>query len=204
MYKHNEPFVTPKYPITVPTDLYYSTPCVYRLNLGKAGKFYIGKAQSLPQTMAQIAVQVERAIRTHNNDETGWFYHIIAYIIKNRVMSATVERMHDEMKEASWELLKMEQELLDKNKNNPNCLNNNFDVYIPKWVTPDQLSLFNEWKNETRKANSNKHRATNPRPKHKGGQLAVRSDGRVPGGIRPKGSTKKGTGRKKASTGKKP
>lgn len=203
MYKHNEPFVTPKYPITVPTDLYYSTHCVYRLNLGKAGKFYIGKAQSLPQTMTQIAVQVERAIRTHNNDETGWFYHIIAYIIKNRVMSATVERVNDEVID-TWQLLKKEQELLDKNKNNPNCLNNNFDVYIPKWVAPDQLLLFNQWKDESLKANSNKHRATNPRQKHKGGQLAVRSNGRVSKGVRSKGSTKKRTGRKKASTGKKP
>lgn len=200
MYKQDQPFVTPKYPITVPTNLYYSTPCVYRINLGKAGKFYIGKAMSLPQTMTQIAVQVERAIRTHNNDETGWFYHMIAYIIKNRVMTATVERLHEEMKEATWELLKLEQEQLDKHKNNPNCLNNNFEVYIPKWIVPDQVDLFKKWKNDTDKANSNKHRASNARKKHKGGQLAVRSVGRISGRVRPKTGPKasKGKARKKS------
>lgn len=186
MYKHDKPFITPKYPIEVPTNLYYSSPCVYKLNVGSMGKFYIGKCQSLPQSMAQIGVAIERAIRLRNNDATGWFYHLIAYIIKNRVMKAHVERLHEDCKEFTWELLKLEQSQLDKYKNDPNCLNNNFDVYIPKWISADQVDLFKKWKDETDKRNSSKNRTANPRKKHKGGQLAVRSNRRIPKGVRPK------------------
>lgn len=188
MYKENEPYVTPKYPIEVPTHLYYSTPCVFKLTLGK--RFYIGKCKSLPQFMEGIATVIERSLRTGVNDQAGWYYHLIAYIKKNRVMRGRVERLHDEMKDATWELLKMEQEQLDKNKNNTNCLNNNFDVYIPKWIEPAQVELFKKWQHDTNKANSNKHRASNARKKHKGGQLAVRSVGRISGRVRSKTGTK--------------
>lgn len=159
------------------------------------GKFYIGKCQSLPQSMTQVAATVERAIRTRVNDPTGWFYHMIAYIIKNRVMKASVERLHDEVKEQYWELLKIEQEALNKFRDDVNCLNNNFDVYIPKWIEKEQVELFKKWKDDTSKANSNKNRASNTRKKHKGGQLAVRSNRRVSTGVRPKKSTGKPAGK---------
>lgn len=165
MYSTKEPFITSKYAIEVPTHLYYSTPCVYKITVGS--KFYIGKCQSLPQTMQQIATQVERSIRTRSNDPSGWFYHLIAYAIKNRVMKAKVERMHDEVKDKDCELLILEQQLLDKNKNNPDCLNNNFDVYIPKWVKQPDLDIFNKWKqDESNKKNNSKNRASNTRKKH--------------------------------------
>lgn len=201
MYKEKEPYVTPKYPIEVPTHLYYSTPCVFKLTLGT--KFYIGKCQSLPQFMEGIATVIERALRTGKNDETGWYYHVISYIKKNRVMRAKVERLHEEVKAATWELLKMEQEQLDKNRNNVNCLNNNFDVYIPKWIEPAQAELFKKWKHDTNKGNGNKNRTGNACKKHKGGQLAVRSERRVSGGVRQESGAKKGTGWKGTSTRKK-
>lgn len=194
MYKANEPFITSKYPIEVPTHLYYSTPCVYKLIVGS--KFYIGKCQSLPQSMTQIATLIERAVRTRNNDESGWFYHVIRYAIQNRVFKARVERMHEEVKEFNWELLKLEHELLTKHRDDENCLNNNFDVYIPKWIKPDQVALFNQWKeNEAKKSNRSKNRPANPRKKHKGGQLAVRSNRRVPTGVRPKKGVNKPAGK---------
>lgn len=206
-YKHQEPFITPKYPIEVPTDEYYSSNCVFKLKLGTKEKFYIGKCQSLPQAMTVLATQIERAIRTRVNDQSGWYYHVIAYIINNRVMRATVERITStddaEVREEPWELLKAEQILLDKNKNNPKCLNNNFEVYIPKWIDATQLQKFKKWQHDTNKANSNKHRAGNARKKHTGGQVAVRSVRRISAGVRSKASAKKGTGGKKASPRKK-
>jgi hypothetical protein len=207
MYKHNEPFITSKYSIEVPTNLYYSEPCIFKMTLGS--KFYIGKCQSLPQFMQGIATTIERALRTGNNDETGWYCHVIAYIKKNRVMRAKVERLNkNDVGDNTWELLKMEQEQLTSNRDNPDCLNNNFEVYIPKWIKPEQLELFKKWKHESDKRNRIKNRASNARKKHKGGQMAVRSVGRVPTRVRQKKVNKqpsKQTGQKlkqKTATGK--
>ena len=110
-------------------------------------------------------------------------------------MTAVVERLHEDSKEFTWELLKLEQEQLNKYKEDPNCLNNNFEVYMPKWISADQVELFKKWKDDTNKANSNKNRAANARKKHKGGQLAVRSNGRIPNGVRPKKNTGKPAGK---------
>jgi hypothetical protein len=86
------------------------------------------------------------------------FYHVIAYIKKARVMRGVCEPLHeDDLSKEPYKLLIMEQQLLDKHRDDPNCLNNNFDAYIPKWIPQYQVELFEKWKKD---AADKKKRAT--------------------------------------------
>lgn len=165
MYSSSTPFVTPRYKIEVPSHEIYATPCVFMAYFGKC--FYIGKAKSITQTATQIAEIIERALRTGNNDETGWYYHVISYIKRARVLQGTIKILYGADREAdNLELLKYEHNLLVKYRNDEDCLNNNFDVYFPKWIPEEDVSKFNKWKNENRKRNRSKSVAANSRKKH--------------------------------------
>jgi hypothetical protein len=132
-------------------------------------KYYIGKAKSLLQSCEAMAILIDRGLKTRNTDPVDWFYHVINYCIRARVVRGIAEVVYDGAKEPEFELLKKEQEWLNQCKNDPDCLNNNFDAYIPKWITAKDASLFNKWKNDTENSNLTKNRAANPRKKHKGG-----------------------------------
>ena len=167
MYSSSKPFVTPRYKIEVPSHLYYSTPCVFIASFGKC--FYIGKAKSLTQTATQMAEVIERALRTGQNDETGWYYHVISYIKKARVLQGTMKvfcSMDD--CEDYGDLLIHEQKLLTRHKNDEKCLNNNFTVHLPKWIGVPEITKFNHWKNENSKRNRPKPVAANPRKEYAG------------------------------------
>lgn len=171
-YSSEKPVVTPKYHIEVPTHEYYATPCIAKVWFGR--KHYIIKCKSLLPSMENMAELIERTLRTGKYDESHLFYHVITYIKKARIIQGKVEMIENDFEKREWEMLKTEQLLLDKHKNDETCLNNNFDAYIPKWIPADQIERFNKWRNETRKGNRTKNRASNSRKKHKGGQLAVR------------------------------
>jgi hypothetical protein len=147
-----------------------------------------------------MAVLIERGLRTGITHEADMYYHVIRYISKNRVTRGYAEMIFDGDNVPESELLKHEQELLTRHRNDPDCLNNSFDAYIPKWIPVEQINIFNKWKDDTNKANRNKHKPTNARKKHKGGQLAVRSKRGISKGVRPK----KSTGKSVSKAGAKP
>lgn len=47
--------------------------------------------------------------------------------------------------DTALDMLKTEYELLQKEKNNKNCLNGSFDSYIPQWIPIIQKEDFLDW-----------------------------------------------------------
>lgn len=159
--------VTAKYHIEVPLHQVYSTRCIYKVSFGKTKrKYYIGKAKSFLQSCEMMAILIERGLRTQVVHEADMYYHVIRYLTKSRITTAYAEMIHDGDGQPESELLKVEQELLNKCKDDVDCLNNSFDAYIPKWIPADQVKIFNKWKDDTNKSNDTKNTGSKPRKKH--------------------------------------
>lgn len=184
-YSSTKPTITEKYHIEVPTHEYYVYGVVYKVHFGS--RYFIGKGKSLMQSVQNMATTIERALRTGVIDETNMFYHVVSYIKKARVMRGSVSVLHvDSFEKNEAEMLKLEQEWLDKSKNDPKCLNNNFDAYIAQWIPAQQVYKFNQWKDERNKKNSNKSRAANKRKNKPNGVMDSKSRGKLPTRVRPK------------------
>jgi hypothetical protein len=139
----NTPAITEKFHIEVPLNEYYSGYCVYKAWFGT--KYFIGKGKALLQSVQGMAVVIERGLRLRNHDETNMHYHVIAHIIKNSLSRGRVEVIGGEDL-SEFELLKLEQEEINRHINDPNCLNNNFDAYVPKWISEIEAQKFLQWK----------------------------------------------------------
>jgi adenine-specific DNA methylase len=143
--------VTKKFHIEVPLDEYENTCCIYRIYFGK--KYLWWKSLTIFKGVQMIAEQVERMLRNGNEDETNYLYYVVAHIKKTRCIRATVEVYRNDIQKGgsidALKLLKLEQQLLDSDSNNNDCLNNNADAYVPKWIEekyPNHLREFNNWK----------------------------------------------------------
>lgn len=116
--------------------------------------------------MDSMARTIERAIRTGINDKSGWYYNVIVHIKKNKVIKAHVKMVYNQYGDNWADMLKDEQLLLRRHRNDPDCLNNNFDAYIPGWMNRKEIDKFNKWKNGATKKDNTKDNATNSRKKH--------------------------------------
>jgi hypothetical protein len=140
-----------------------------------------------------MAVYIERALRTGVNDNTSLYYHIVAYVKRARIIKATVEVLvKDSFVDREAEMLIMEQTLLDAHRDDPNCLNNTFDAYIPKWIPAAQVEIFTKWKQEyeANKKKRNKRNASNGNKNKPKRTVAPKSKRVVPASV----GQKKGTG----------
>lgn len=146
--KRDLPTITEKYPIEVPTDKYLSTPAVFKVMFGT--HYLIWKGKSLLQSCRYLAESIERYMRLKKDDETDYLYHVCNHIKRTRCISARVEVIaNDFVNERTnsingLKMLKLEQDLLDKadKKNDPLCLNNNEEAYIPKWISKPHTEKF--------------------------------------------------------------
>lgn len=147
------PVITKNYHIEVPLDEYYSGYCVYMVKFGvsKKPKFYIQKCKQLLQSAQSMASAIERGDRLKNVPETDMFFKIIDYVSKKRVTKAKIEVLGGEGL-SQFELLKLEQEMLDKYIKDPNCLNNNNTAYIPMWIYEIESQKFLQWKGISKEA----------------------------------------------------
>lgn len=147
----NGPTVTKKYHIEVPTHQFGSTvAAVYRVWFGK--HYFIWKGKYLLQSASQLAESIERYIRLEKNEPESYLLHICNHITKTRCMKATIEVVEAGfIKEGTassincYEILRAEQKLLKKAKNDTYCLNNNEQAYISKWMEegcPDDVQRF--------------------------------------------------------------
>lgn len=143
------PTFTSKFRIEVPTDKFYSTPCVFKVHFGK--KFLIWKGKSMLQSAEAISIQIDRHLRKGEIDETDYLYHVVTYIKRARVMQGRVERVGDEYHDDNLKLLQLEQKCLDEEMDNELCLNNNVQAYIPKWVGLTVESDFLKWYSKRKK-----------------------------------------------------
>lgn len=148
-------FITKKFHIEVPLDKYENECCLYRIWFGKG--FLWWKSLSLRQGVQMIAEQIERQLRTGNTDDTSYLYHVVNHIKRTRCIKAEVEVFRNDVEKNGsidvFKLLKLEQQCLDADVKNPDCLNNNIDAYIPSWIQNKHvaaLKKFNQWK-RTRK-----------------------------------------------------
>ena len=141
--------ITPKYHIEVPTDKYYSNPCVFKVTFGK--KYLIWKGKSMIQSVKNMAIIIERMFRTGVVDETSPFYNALLYIKRARVLKGYVDIIEmDERKNTDWlSLLKTEQGYLDLAKNDTNNINNNFIAYVPNHLGEQIKKDFTEWYDST-------------------------------------------------------
>ena len=138
------PTVTDKFPIEVPTHKYYSNYAVYKAWFGKY--FMIWKGKSFLQSAQSLATLIERGMR-NQPDDTNFLYHVIGYIKRARVTRGYIEIIDiADLDDNDWlKFLKTEQELLTAHKNDPYCLNNNFNAYIPEWMGTEVKKQFDLW-----------------------------------------------------------
>lgn len=142
----HRPTITKKYAIEVPTHTYQSVPSIFKVWFGK--HYLIWKGKSLLQSCQFLAETIERNCRLQKNEETDQLYHVIKHIQKTRCIKATVTVLENEFTKPDTEaiqgykLLVAEQKWLNSAKNDPLCLNNNVQAYIPGWISKKDVDKF--------------------------------------------------------------
>lgn len=148
----NEPTVTEKWPIEVPTHQYSSVPTVYKVYFGK--KYFIWKGKSLLQSCQYLAESIERYMRMNKNNDTDYLYHVCNHIKRTRCIKATVEVIANDYIRVlngaesinGYAMLVEEQKQLDKAKREPEmCLNNNEEAYVPAWISAAHKEKFEKF-----------------------------------------------------------
>lgn len=152
--KTNEPTVTHKWHIEVPTHTYGSGPAVFKVYFGRKKDFYfIWKGKSLLQSCQSLAEQLERYLRLKKNIETDQLYHVANHIRKTNCRTAEVDVISNDFmgKEGygpinGYQMLKLEQQMLWDAASDPYCLNNNAEAYEPAWLSAGDLNRYTAWK----------------------------------------------------------
>lgn len=153
--KTDQPTVTDKFHIEVPTHTYLSVPSIFKVFFGK--HYLIWKGKSLLQSCQFLAEGIERYIRLKKNDEADYLFHVCNHIKRTRGIKATVKVIANEFKKPDSEaingfrMLKMEQELLDRAKKDPLCLNNNAEAYVPAWINNPHIERFEQYRKDRAK-----------------------------------------------------
>lgn len=141
-----KPTVTTKFHIEVPTHTYGSPAAVYKIWFGQ--KYLIWKGKSLLQSCQFIAEGIERYIRLQKKDESDYLFHVCRHIKATRCQMGKVEVIDSEFLKGSstvingYKMLVVEQDELDKCSEDPMCLNNNEQAYIPSWVSDGDQNKF--------------------------------------------------------------
>lgn len=117
-------------------EAYKSEMCVVKFWFGT--KYMFWKCLRLYPSCEQVFRDLNRKIFKDDLPETDLFYKAAKYCRRARVMIATVEVVC-----ATDDLLMIraiEQELLTKHFDDPNCLNITKSQYVPKWLmTPNEI-----------------------------------------------------------------
>lgn len=111
-------------------DKLLSQPGVFKMNFGK--KFFIYKGKSVHLSVDIFSKQIDREIR--NPKSTSILVKVVAYLKRYPVTSASIDVLM--YTEDPVELLLAENEALQANKENKDCLNISFDntAYVPQWI----------------------------------------------------------------------
>ena len=145
------PTTTKKWHIEVPTNKFESIPTIFLVWFGK--KFLIWKGKSLLQSCESLAESIERYLRRGISNPEDQMHHVCSHIKKTRCIRAYVEVLDNQfLKDTAggssingYRMLVEEQGLLDKHRNNPQCLNNNVQAYIPMWIGKAHEEKFMEF-----------------------------------------------------------
>jgi hypothetical protein len=119
--------------------------------------FVVCKGKTLVGTLKNISRSIDGL---SNKPIDEWpiehlYYHFIAFILGGSVDNQDYKVQVYLVTDNPVDLLKKEQQLLWDNRNNPKCLNNTFDAYIPTykeetqmygWINKGQFMSFMRWK----------------------------------------------------------
>lgn len=124
--------------------------CVTKVKFGNA--YVIVKCKQHYDAMKRIQDALHAFLRGGQNNPTGLYYHLFEYVKKHPDNKFQVSVLKES--ESTYELLKLEQELLDAGRGDKNCLNNATQAYIPQyndetklygWIPPHAVLNFRNW-----------------------------------------------------------
>lgn len=130
------------------------TECVFRLYCNE--KYVVVKGKSLCGSLSMVNDALDNFSK---KDRSEWptdhlYYHFIGYIL-DQTEEVEYSASLLAMSRSAYELLKVEQMQLWENSEDPDCLNNCFDAYIPTyneekgmygWINRGVYANFMKWK----------------------------------------------------------
>lgn len=107
----------------------YTEPCVVKLHFGN--RYLVLKCKNLKTTISIFNHNLKLYLRHRSIADDNLFCHSVKYISRQNISSGSVELILKT--DNQYQLLVEEQNQLDAAAQDKNCLNNNFDAYIPEW-----------------------------------------------------------------------
>lgn len=92
-------------------------------------KFYIVRAKSVKSFIDNLGKQIRTGLNKKGLSEDALLVHVVKHIIRARPLSGIVERV--DSFDTALQLIKAEQTMLDQYQQDPLCLNNNSQAYVP-------------------------------------------------------------------------
>lgn len=129
-----------------------SKPCVYKLSF--EGKYVIIKAKDHITSINTVQKSLNQFLKGSEFQRlpTGLYFHFFGYVEKKKKGVFSVECVLES--DSAYQLLKAEQEALDKSRVDKNCLNNATQAYIPLyneetglygWIKKHEFLAFKKW-----------------------------------------------------------
>ncbi len=131
-------------------------PCVVKIEY--AGKFITAKFKSQPAGLKSIENAINAHDRGGKNNPEGIYHFFIAHVVANPGKKFKVTTLLET--ESGYQLLKMEQQLINDNKNNPDYLNSQTQAYIQEfdestgmygWLKKQEVLNFKKWLKTSKK-----------------------------------------------------
>lgn len=91
-----------------------------------------------------MSVDIDKRIRL-GIEPTHALYKLIHFIKERRPIYFEIELIFET--EDPQDLLRQEYQMLQKEMDNPLCLNNSFESLTPKWIPIHCIEEFHNWKN---------------------------------------------------------
>lgn len=111
---------------------YGSGTCVVKFSFGQEGKkYFIWKCMKLHSSCEQVFRDLNRKIANGCKSD-DLFFKVVEYCRKSRINLATVEVLFQS--DSLPDILAFDQQVLSASADDVNCLNLNFEQYVPKWM----------------------------------------------------------------------
>lgn len=127
-------------PYTIASGAMLAGQCVLKITYdGK--KYIIAKGKEGYATAKRIENSLNAFIRGGRNDPSSVYFHFFNYIKKHPHKEFNVEVLLES--DSAYELLKREQQELDKGLTDKKFMNNQVNAYIPEWK--EDLKMYGNW-----------------------------------------------------------
>lgn len=129
-----------EYDIKIPNDV---TSCVYRLWYNS--KYLVLKTKTLYWSVEKIKKGLHYFLKhtEHSHDPKSLGYKLYNYVEDYPGNNFSIEVILQS--DSAYELLRREQQELDKSKQDTNCLNVKFDAYAPRYMQSNKKDKPQTW-----------------------------------------------------------